>query len=116
MTGCYPEKISEATFKDAILWLEYLESHAHRIFGSAANAVPKASLELIRHIRRGDLVSPFSARDVYYGNHWSGLSTAAEVEEVLEYLIEKGCLGSTTVKGNGRPSIKYWVHPKILEE
>lgn len=111
----YPMIISVDTFKDVLNWIAYFESHAHRVYGCAANAVPKAACTLLNHIRAGDIVEPFSTRDVYYGHHWSGLSAVEEVEEVLDYLVEKGHLSSSTIKTNGRPSKKYWVHPKVFE-
>lgn len=112
----YPEVITLESLNSSLLWIEYLESHAFRIYGSAANAIPKAAIELLRHIRGRDIVEPFSVRDVYYGHHWSGLATPQEVEEVLDYLIDKGYLACAMVRANGRPSQKYWVHPKVFEE
>jgi hypothetical protein len=115
-SGNYPEIITLDTLKSSLLWVEYLESHALRIYESGANAIPKAAIELLRHIKGGDIVEPFSLRDVYYGHHWSGLTTSEEVEEVLDYLIDKGYLGCAMIRTNGRPTQKYWVHPKIFEE
>lgn len=112
----YPEVITLGSLQFSLMWIEYLESHALRVYGSGANAVPKAAKELIKHIKGGDIVEPFSVRDVYYGHHWSGLTSSDEVEEVLDYLIDQGYLGSEMVRTNGRPSQKYWVHPKVYEE
>jgi|GEM_PF-6717184 len=46
---------------------------------------------------------------------WSGLSNAEEVEEVLEYLMEKNYLSSTLARTGGRPTKRYWVHPNISQ-
>lgn len=115
-SGSYPEVITLDTLKSCLIWVEYLESHALRIYGSGSNAIPQAALELLRHIKKKDIAEPFSVRDVYYRHHWSGLSTSNEVEEALDYLIDKGYLRCAKVETNGRPSQKYWVHPKVFEE
>lgn len=112
----YPQVITLDSLHSSLRWAEYFESHALRVYGSGANAIPKVAIELLRHIKSGDIVEPFSVRDVYYGHHWSGLTTSDEVEEVLDYLIDKGCLGCAMIRTNGRPSQKYWVHPKVFEE
>lgn len=115
-SGNYPDVITLGSLQSSLRWLEYLESHAIRVYGSGANAIPKAAMELLRHIKNGDIAEPFSVRDVYYGHHWSGLTTSNEVEEVLDYLVDKGYLGCAMIRTNGRPSQKYWVHPKVFEE
>ncbi|MGE4574509.1 DUF3987 domain-containing protein [Parachlamydia sp.] len=112
----YPQDITKECLQKSLLWLKYFESHACRVYGSSSNAIPKAATDLIRRIQRNEVQVPFTARDIYHGRHWSGLSNVNEVEEVLEYLIEKSCLQSSTVQTNGRSTKKYWVHPQILEQ
>jgi len=111
-----PQEITKECFEKSLIWLKYFESHAHRVYGSFANAIPKTAADLIRRIQRNEVRVPFTARDIYHGRHWTGLSTADEADEVLEYLIEKNCLQSSTDQTKGRPIKKYWVHPKILEQ
>ncbi|MFI5342770.1 MAG: DUF3987 domain-containing protein [Chlamydiales bacterium] len=115
LSECFPAYIGAETIKIAIQWINYFESHALRIYGSSINAIPKAAKELLEHIKKGDLIQPFTIRDVYHKHHWSGMATPNEVEEVLEFLTEKGYLGLAVVQTNGRPSRKYWWHPKIME-
>jgi hypothetical protein len=67
-------------------------------------------------LKNKEIANPFTARDVYHGKHWAGLSDPDEVEEVLKFLIEKHYLFERKVKTGGRSTIKYWVHPKIFEE
>ena len=115
--GKHPSAVSAQTLESAIGWLVYFESHANRIYGSGANAIPKIGKELINHLRNGDIKEPFTIRDIYYGKHWSGLGTPKQVEEVVEYLVERHYLASKIVKsGIGRPTEKYWVNPQIYEE
>lgn len=112
----YPQEISYQTLEKAMTWLKYFESHACRIYGSGVNAIPKTAVELINRLQKGEIKEPFSVRDVYYSHHWSGLSNAAEVEEVVQFLVEKNYLKNAPVKTVGRTTIKYWVHPKVFEK
>ena len=84
------------------------------MYGSAGNAVPKEAKDLINRIRDKEIKAPFTMRDVYHARHWSGLSTSAEVEEVLAYLVEKNYLASRLERTRGRPITKYWAHPQIF--
>ncbi len=115
IVGRIPIEVTLRTLEASINWLEYFESHANRMYNSVRNAIPKAALELIRHVKSGDIQVPFSVRDVYYKHHWSGLSDADEVKEVLDYLEERNYVAAVTRKGKGRPSARYWINPKILE-
>lgn len=112
----YPQSISIKSLKAALLWLDYFESHAYCIYNSSANSVLKAAQDLIRRVKNGEIPNPFTARDVYHGKHWSGLSNPEEVREVLDLLIEKDCLRTTPMKTGGRSTIKYWLHPKLFSE
>jgi hypothetical protein len=113
--GALPAEISEKMLLAALEWLRYFESHAVKIYSSGMNTVLKTAVDLLQRIRQGEIKEPFTTRDVYYKRHWSGLSTAEEVEEVLDYLVEKNYLASSFVKTTGRPTTKYWVNPKIFE-
>lgn len=64
----------------------------------------KAAKELLKRIQSGDIAEPFSIRDVYHGHHWSGLTSAEEVQEVIDLLVEKGYLAGSKIDTNGRPT------------
>lgn len=113
--GLHPVEVTQTTLETALKWLEYFQSHARRIYGSGGNAVPAAARTLIERLRKGEIKDPFSSRDVYYKHHWSGLTSPDEVEEALSYLVEKNYLCAAYVKTNGRPTVRYWVHPKVFE-
>lgn len=113
--GDYSNQVNKKSLESALAWLDYLESHAWRIYGSSASVVPKAAKDLVERIKSGEIQALFTARDVYHKHHWSGLATSEEVEEVIAYLIEKNYLAKEMTKTNGRPSVKYWVHPKIFK-
>ena len=110
----FPIEVSKSSLETAIIWIDYFESHAIRLYNCGLNKVSKAAQDLLHKIAGEKLQLPFTARDVYYGNHWSGLSNSEQVNEVLNFLVEKGFLGSKQVQTNGgRPTIKYWIHPKF---
>lgn len=114
--GLYPQSISFKSLKAALLWLDYFESHAYRIYNSSANSVLKAAQDLIRRLKNEEIPNPFTARDVYHGKHWTGLTDPEEVREVLNFLIEKDCLLETPIKTGGRSTVKYWLHTKLFDE
>ena len=99
-----------------MFWLDYFESHAYRIYNSSANSVLKAAQDLIRRVRNEEIPNPFTAREVYHGKHWTGLSDPEEVKDVVDLLIEKDCLRATPIKTGGRTTIKNWLHPKLFDE
>ena len=87
--GQAPDRIGITTLRWAILWAEYLESHAEKIYHSGMNMVQKSAKTLLRRIKKGDVKEPFSARDIYQGRHWSGLSNPMEVEEGLTSFVSE---------------------------
>jgi putative DNA primase/helicase len=110
-----PVTIGVETLTGALEWTSYFESHALRVYASGKNAVPAIAHELLKHIRKGDLVEPFSIRDAYDAKHWSGMTNHDDAKDILEFLVEKGWLAAAMVKTGGRPTQKYWVHPKVFE-
>ncbi|WP_059358614.1 DUF3987 domain-containing protein [Parachlamydia acanthamoebae] len=116
LLSLYPQSISIKSLRTALLWLDYFESHACRIYNSSANAVLKAAQDLVRRVRNEEIPNPFTARDVYHGKHWTGLTDPEEVREVIELLIEKDCLRATPIKTGGRSTVKYWLHEKFFDE
>lgn len=111
-----PSEGSKNSLEIAMVWLDYFESHAIRLYNCGLNTVPKAAKDLLRKISEGKLQPPFSVRDVYYSNHWSGLSNAEQVTEVLNYLVEKKHLTPKVIRLNGERTItKYLVHQKSNE-
>lgn len=106
----------------AAAWCEFLESHAKRVYGmAAANEFARAD-ELVKHIKAGDLPSPFRAREVRLKG-WHLLSEPEHVLEALEVAEEFGWIQGVEKeagKFGGRPTVEYIVHPdhapKVTEE
>lgn len=108
-------KEQSVTLKSAELavgWCDFLFEHAKRIYGLAINAEADLARVIIRHIRKGELPNPFTARDVY-SHHWSGLTNAKEVAEPLALLEDFGWILSFNLQTGGRPTTQYFINPKV---
>ncbi len=100
----------------AAAWCEYLESHARRIYGMQAMAEVEGARTLLAKLLRGDIQSPFTARQVYR-NHWSRLTSPAEVEAACGILHDHGWLKAEEVRGEtGRPTVTYTMNPKAAKK
>jgi len=100
----------------AAAWCEYLESHARRIYGMQAMAEVEGARTLLAKLLRGDIQSPFTARQVYR-NHWSRLTSPAEVEAACGILDDHGWLKAEEVRGEtGRPTVTYTMNPKAAKK
>ena len=92
-------------------WAEYLESHARRINGMINNPTIRAQ-QLASHLK--DLDNPFTPREVRNKN-WHGLMLQEAIESAIAHLIESGHLKKVADDNTGgRPSVKYFVNPKVL--
>ena len=103
-------------FDAAEAWSDYLESHAKRVYNSVIRADMWGARVLGQHIRKGDLASPFTLRDVYRPC-WAGLDGAGAAEAAVEVLIDLDWLCPevpTQGSQGGRPSPKYHINPKVM--
>jgi hypothetical protein len=98
-------------------WLEYLESHAARIYDCLIRPDQSATRALGERIITGALNSPFSLRDVYRPN-WSGLTTRDTAQEAVDVLVDLNWLRVEEIRppGRGRPTTHYHVNPKVREK
>jgi hypothetical protein len=97
----------------ALKWFKYLYAHAQRIYGSAPTASVDAASMLLQKIKRGDLPSQFSARDVARKG-WTGLTSQQSVDDAIEWLVECNWLHAHRVETGGKPKEVYTAHPKAL--
>ena len=96
----------DATLK-ALAWAEYLETHAHRVYGAVTQVEVAAAKAILRRIERGDLQAPFTTRDVWRPG-WAGLSDRALVVRALELLADYGHLTvEVDRETGGRPATRY---------
>ena len=114
-----PKQISLQNAKLAAEWCDYLESHAWRIYGLAANVSVQAAKKLLEKIRDGSLEDGFNAREVYSQN-WSFLDSKKLAQAAIDELVETGWLREIPPpepqKKGGRPfTPTYRIHPKARE-
>lgn len=108
--------ISESAVLRALAWSEFLESHARRLYACLGQAHIDAARSLLRRLRRGDLSSPFTLREVYRRG-WANLPdadaarAAADVLESHHYIYGKPL---ETGSSGGRPTVEYHVNPVVL--
>lgn len=98
----------------AAAWCDLLEAHARRIYHTITAPAITGAHSLAQKIQKGQLPSPFTARDVYRHN-WSGLTTAEEVERAAEILEDALWIRAETIPAGhkgGRPSAQYRINPK----
>jgi putative DNA primase/helicase len=96
----------------AIAWDVYLRTHARRVYAAATNADALAARAIVKCIRKGDLTTEFSARDVYRQG-WALLSDRRTVTDALVLLVELGYLRQQIRDTNGRTATSFIVNPKI---
>lgn len=96
----------------AISWAIYLESHARRVYGAAADDRYAPARELARRIRKGQVKSTFAARDIYR-NGWTGLTDATAVEQAAEVLVEFDWLRVERKQTAGRTATLFHLHPSL---
>ncbi len=90
----------DATLK-ALAWGEYLESHAKRAYGAGSQPDVVTAKAILKRIKKGDLPTSFTARDVYRKG-WSMLSDSAKVNDALRLLVDYRHLSEQEVTTAGR--------------
>lgn len=109
--------VTLAALEKALLWANYLESHARRIYSAVLRPDAAAARELVKHLERGELPERFTLRETYRKG-WTGLASKEDAEAATEILCELGWIRPVQGTGpaNGRPaSPSFEVHPKICQ-
>lgn len=106
--------VSEQALGRALLFSEFLEAHARRVYSYAARPDFDAARTILGKIKGGKLPIEFTARTIYR-NNWSGLSTAEETDAALRLLHDFGYLRERQEisPDGGRPSTIYRAHPSL---
>lgn len=101
--------------QQAVNFCAYLESHANRVYSCIVSPECRAARELGRHLKRGDLASPFTTRAIYLKG-WSGLDGPDSVRNALAVLQDAGWVrrvDSATPITGGRPAESWQINPKV---
>jgi len=99
--------VSERATLQALAWGEYLETHAQRAYGSVSQPEIGVAKAILARIKKGDLKTPFSSRDVWRPG-WAKLSDREQVADALQMLedynwITREKIGNT----GGRPATVF---------
>jgi putative DNA primase/helicase len=106
-------KVRKAATAKAIMWADYLASHANRLY-SLASGQGMIGAKLI-FSRRDKLPDRFRAREVQRKN-WSGLSSPQTVAEALDCLVDHRYLTELpepATSSGGRPTKRYRWNPAL---
>jgi hypothetical protein len=97
----------------AIMWCEYLESHARRVY--AVGSGKSVAALLAEKVAAGALSTRFSVRDVVKKN-WHSLNSPELVRTAIRELVESGWLRKEPARSTdrgGRPADAYLVNPHV---
>lgn len=107
--------VGERALTKALAWSEYLETHAHRVYGSSIAPDTAAARLILDRIRQGDLPAGFTPREVYRSG-WMGLGDKDVVYRALTLLGDLGWLSLHERKTGGRPSTVCTVNPRGVKQ
>jgi putative DNA primase/helicase len=105
--------ISEKALLRSLAFVDYLETHARRAYGSGPAAEAATAQLILDRIRKGDLKDEFAARDIYRSG-WSGLTDADMVKAGLELLVDLDWLALKTSDTGGRPRTAFMINPRTF--
>lgn len=116
LSGNQKQLVSLEAALMAIKWIEYLQSHARRIYGLLDTVSAVTAKDLLRHLKAGDLKDGFKARELRQKG-WTNLKTAEEVDSALSELITRNWLVEVMppAPATGRPEAPHYrLHPRLI--
>ncbi|MEQ1400734.1 YfjI family protein [Acinetobacter baumannii] len=116
----YSGGVSKAATELAILWCNYLEAHAKRVYGLVTHSSTLRANILLQKIQKipsnhSWYSEGFTARLIAQ-KKWKNLTTVEFVNDALEVLVENHWLEfkeSEPSDQGGRPSKRFFINPKI---
>jgi putative DNA primase/helicase len=105
--------VGKAAMVRALGLATYLATHARRVYGAGRDAETAAAKAILSHIRKGDLVDDFSARDVYRRG-WSHLGKE-QAQAGLDLLSDLDWIEPVEKRSHtgGRPTTHYRINPRV---
>jgi Protein of unknown function (DUF3987) len=107
--------VSQKSVIRALAFAKYLESHARRVYSAGIVAEVAAAKAILKHIKNGDLVDGFTAREVRR-KCWAHLTEGDHIATGIELLIDHHCLATQDLppgRKGGRPSASYLINPAV---
>lgn len=119
LVDCASNQFSGSVSKEALLraiaYVEYLESHMHRIYSIATDIAVEGAKVLCGMIEAGDIDDTFTARKIYRMGR-SLLDNPELVQSACEVLEQHHWIQSRQslpTGSGGRPTTIYYVNPKV---
>ena len=100
--------------RQALLWAQYLATHARRLYALAINPDVFAAKALARKLLDRSLVGRFTARDVYRKG-WTHLPNKDAVMRAVGVLIEHDWLRESVDRSSGAQKTVFEINPRIFE-
>ena len=105
-------KVGSRSIELAILWAEFLEKHAHKVYSSALRPELKAAHELAEKIKSGKVRDKDKVRTIYRKN-WSLLDSSQKVDSALSVMEESHWLTTQQVKVGCTTTELIRLNPKL---
>jgi putative DNA primase/helicase len=110
--------IHEVELLRALAWVDYLRSHAERLYSVAVMPETAGAHALLAKIRAGRLADGFRLKDLQQKG-WAGLATTEAARKAAEMLADFDWLAREVVptgRAGGRPGECYRINPLALEK
>lgn len=109
--------IHEAELLRALVWGDYLRTHANRLYAAAVTPETTGASALLVKIKAGLVKDGFKLKDVQQKG-WASLATTEDVRKAAAMLVDYDWLQRDVVQsgdamGRGRPSETFRIHPKL---
>ncbi len=101
-----------SSLEKAIRWGTYLQSHARRIYATAATPDIAAARFLAKKIANGTVRDGFALRDIYR-NGWTGLQRQDDADAAAKVLIDLHWLRMERTPTDGREATTFRINPRV---
>ena len=107
--------ITKRAAQRTLLWINYLEAHARRMYHTATNRALQSAVALSNKIRTGKLKSGFTKSDILT-KEWADLKTADDINSALTILSDMNWIRGIEDKSTGgRPKTNYYINPHVKQ-
>ena len=107
--------VNDSDVEQAISWVEYLERHALKIYSAKSNNGVESIKTFLLRMLSGDIVTDKKLREIQR-NGWKNLSTAEQINYVLDFFEEKGWIKVSLVQTSARPTRIIEINPNITKK
>ena len=98
--------VDQKSLLRAIVYAEYLESHARRVYSFATRPNIDAAKTLLKRLSANKPDKPFTAREIYRKG-WTGLETPPKAQAAIDLLVDYSHLLESEIITGGRPTKVY---------